>query len=129
MFHLPDLPNAGYSTEREKQLTDATMEFIRQIERDRFRLLTIVLEGREKWRMAAQSIWRGLRIGEHAELLDSIFAYLELMAVPPRVQAALLSAQKNPAKWREIMRFAYQHIERERERVRLVQKWSPFSGN
>ncbi len=126
MFHLPDLPTAGYATEREKQLTDSTMEFIRQIERDRFRLLTIVLEGRERWRTVAQGIWRGLRVGEHAELLDSIFAYLELMAVPPRVQAALLRAQKNPPKWREIMRFAYQHIEREREQVRLVQKWTPF---
>lgn len=127
-FHLPDLPNAGYATHREKQLTDATMQFIREIERDRFRLLTIVLEGREKWRTVAQSIWRGLRIGEHHDLLDSIFAYLELMAVPPRVQAALLRAQKNPAKWREIMRFCYQHIEREREQVRLLQKFSPY-GN
>ena len=128
MFHLPDLPNAGYAAEREQQLTDATMEFIRQIERDRFRLLTIVLEGREKWRKAAQSIWRGLRIGEHAEILDSIFAYLELMAVPPRVQAALLRHQKNPQKWREIMNFAAQHIEREREQVRLIQKFSPYDN-
>lgn len=128
MFHLPDLPNAGYATQREKELTDAIMQFMRECERDRVRLLTIVLEGRERWRTVAQSIWRGLRIGESHDLLDSIFAYLELMACPPRVQAALLRNQKNPAKWREIMRFVYPQMEREREKVRLLQKWSPYAN-
>lgn len=122
-FHLPDLPNAGYATTREKHLTDAVMQFIRSIERDRLRLLTIVAEGKGKWRTVAQSIWRGLRIGEDPSLLDEIFCYLELMACPPRVQAALLRAQKNPQKWREIMTFALPQIEKEQDALRLQRKW------
>ena len=123
MFHLPDLPHAGYATEREKQLSDCVMEFIRQIERDRVRLLTIVLEGREKWRTVAQSIWRGLRIGEDASLLDDIFFYLELMAVRPGVQVMLLRAAKKPSVRRDIMRAVYPHLEREREQVARLDRW------
>lgn len=123
-FHLPDLPNAGYATTRERELTDAIMIFMREIERDRLRLLTIVCEGKAKWRAAAQSIWRGLKVGETDGLLDSIFTYFELQACPPRVQVALLKHQQNPAKWREIMRFAQPQIEREREALRLHRKWA-----
>lgn len=123
-FHLPDLPNAGYATQREKELSDSTMEFIRQIERDRFRLLTIVLEGQDRWRTVAQSVWRGLRIGETDSLLDDIFKYLELMAVRPGVQRMLLDARHNPTQWRRIMRAVTPRLEHEREQVRLLEKWS-----
>jgi len=128
MFHLPDLPNAGYSTEREKRLSDEIMMFMRDVERDRPRLLTIVLGGLEQWRRAAGDIWRGYRIAEDHQLLDSIFRYFELQAVKPRTQALLLKHHGNPQKWREVMAMVMPHLEREREQARLVQKWSPFDA-
>lgn len=123
MFHLPDLPNAGYATQREKELTDAIMQFMRECERDRVRLLTIVLEGREKWRRVAQSIWRGLRIGEDPTLLDEIFCYFELQSVRPGVQRMLLESRQNPMKWKYIMKCAMPHLEREREMVARLDRW------
>lgn len=125
LFHLPDLPNAGYSTQRERELTDAIMMFMREIERDRMRLLTIVLEGKAKWRKVAGSIWRGHRVGEDHALLDSIYDYFTLQACRPGTQRLLLKAAQNPAKWREIVRIVMPHIEREREALRLVKKWGP----
>lgn len=126
-FHLPDLPNAGYSTDREKRLSDAVQEFMREIERDRPRLLAIVVAGKEKWRKVAGDIWRGYRIGEDHQLLDAIFHYFELQACKPRTQQLLLKAHGNPAKWRGIMRLVLPHIELERETLRLTAKWSPHA--
>jgi len=123
MFHLPDLPNAGYSTARERQLTDEIMVFMRDVERDRLRLLTIVLEGRAKWRTVASKIWRGLRVED--ESLDAIYDYFTLQAARPADQQALLQAQKNPAKWRDEVRRIWPDLEAQRETVRLVQKWAP----
>jgi hypothetical protein len=120
MFHLPDLPIVGYATTRERALTDNLMEFLRQIERDRVRLLTIVVEGKEKWRRVAGDIWRGYRISEEDQTLDEMFKYMTLLACPPRVQAALLRSPKNVLKWSELMRQAMPGIEAEREM--LVQK-------
>ena len=57
MFHLPDLPNVGYATTREKTGSDMIMVFMREVERDRLRLLTIVVEGREKWRKVAAAVF------------------------------------------------------------------------
>ncbi len=128
MFHLPDLPNAGYATDREKRLSDAIMDFMRQVERDRERLLTIVLDGQTYWRRVAGDIWGGFRIGEDHQLLDSIFHYFELQAVKPRTQALLLKHRQNPQKWQEIMRLVMPHLEREREAARLTKKWSPFDA-
>lgn len=127
LFHLPDLPNAGYSTQRERELTDMVMEFMRQTERHRLLLLTIVIEGKAQWRKRAGEVWRGHRIGEDHQLLDSIYDYFTLQACRPRTQQLLLQAQHNPARWRELVRFVLPHLEREREALKLVQKWSPFN--
>ncbi len=127
LFHLPDLPNAGYSTQRERELTDMIMDFMRQTERNRPLLLTIVIEGKPKWRKMAGSIWRGMRIGEDHQLLDSIYDYFTLQACKPRTQRLLLAAAQNPAKWREIVRIVLPHLEREREVLKVAQKWSPFN--
>lgn len=123
LFHLPDLPNAGYATTRAKELTDTIQEFMRQTERNRLLLLTIVIEGKATWRKRAQDIWRGHRIGEDHQLLDSIYDYFTLQACRPRTQRLLLSAAQNPAKWREIVRIVMPHLEKEREGLRLAQKW------
>lgn len=123
LFHLPDLPNAGYSTQRERELTDMIMDFMRQTERNRLLLLTIVIEGKQLWRKHAQSIWRGMRIGEDHQLLDSIYDYFTLQACRPRTQRLLLTAAQNPQKWRDIVRMVMPHLEKERESLRLAKKW------
>jgi len=122
MFHLPDLPIVGYATTRERALTDNIQELIRQIERNRFKLLTIVIEGREKWNRVAGDIWRGYRIGEEDGVKNAIFNYFELMACPPPVQVQLLKYPKNALKWRGIMRRAMPGIEREREALRTMKR-------
>lgn len=127
-WHLPDIPNAGYATDREKRLSDSIQEFMRQIERDRARLLTIVLGGLEQWRRVAGDIWRVYRIGEDHQLLDAIFHYFELQVCRSKTQRLLLKAHGNPQKWREIMRIVTPHLEKELEQVRLTQKWSPFDA-
>lgn len=124
-LRLPDLPNAGYASQREKQRSDEIMIFMRAIERDRFRLLTIVLDGREKWRKAIPAIWK--RADD--DIADAIFNYFTLQACPPSFQARLLKAQKNPDIWKLIVHEAMPHIEAAREQARLAEKWSPFSAS
>ncbi len=128
-IHLPDLPNAGYATLREKQLSDAVMMFMREVERDRLRLLTIVIEGKEKWRTVAGDLWRGLRIGESDGLLDSIYDYFTIQAAQsqPAIQRALLDAAQNPPKWRDLVVKLMPKVEAEREYLRLTEKWSPHA--
>ncbi len=121
MFHLPDLPNVGYATQRERTGTDQIMLFIRAIERDRLRLLTTVCDGLEKWRRIAGSIF-GASSNITTEALDEMFRYFELMAVKPETQRALLNT-KHPDEWREVMREAMEDIEAQRESVRLLRKW------
>ncbi len=125
LFHLPDLPNAGYATQRERELTDMIMDFMRQTERNRILLLTIVIEGKSKWRKMAGDIWRGMRIGEDHQLLDSIYDYFTLQACKPRTQRLLLRAAQNPPVWRDIVRMVMPHLERERDVLKVAQKWSP----
>lgn len=117
MFHLPDLPHVGYATRREKALSDAIMQFMREVERDRMRLLTIVIEGPERWRAIAGEIWRGLRIGQEDGALDAIYTYFVLQAATsqPALQRALLAAVKNTPKFRELTAKLLPHIERERD--------------
>lgn len=118
MFHLPNLPIVGYSTRREKELTDNIQEFIRQIERDRVRLLTIVCGGLGQWKKIAGDIWRGYRIGEDDGALTAIYRYLELLACPAPVQAQLLRYPKNVLKWNELVKRAMPDIEAEREALK-----------
>ena len=125
LFHLPDLPNAGYSTRRQRELTDVICDFMRQTERNRILLLTIVIEGKQKWRKMAGDIWRGMRIGEDHQLLDSIYDYFTLQACKPRTQRLLLRAAQNPPVWRDIVKMVMPHLERERDVLKVAQKWSP----
>lgn len=121
MFRLPDLPNAGYATMRAKQLSDTVQEFMRGVERDRLRLLTIVIEGPEKWRRVAGSVL----LFADDQLLDEIFRYFELQACRPFYQVQLLDAAKNRDKWREIMTAARPDIESQQQQLRVIQKWKP----
>jgi hypothetical protein len=120
MLHLPDLPNAGYATRRERELSDVIMTFMREVERDRVRLLTIVIEGRDRWRKVAGEIWRGHRIGEDHQLLNAIYDYFTLQACPPLTQYRLLRNSHNALRWRDIVKQAMPDIEREREALRRL---------
>lgn len=122
-WRLPDLPNAGYSTRAERELTDAIMNFMRKTERDRLRLVTIVLGGLSKWRSVAGDIWRGLPID--TDLVDSIYEYFTLQALDPLDQREFLDHLKNPAKKQEIRNRAWPALERQQEGLRLLQKWAP----
>lgn len=88
---LGDLPNAGYSTRREKELTDAIMLFMRNIERDRIVLLSIVIDGRDKFRAVLLKQYRGLGLADR--LCDQIFDYFTQQAgkYPIQQRDALLS--------------------------------------
>jgi hypothetical protein len=124
ILRLPDLPNVGYATTRERTGSDQIMFFMREIERDRLRLLTIVCEGKEKWRRVARQVF-GTQMAIDDDVLDEMFWYFTLQAVRPRAQWALLKARKNPLITRAILRVVMPWLEREREQVRLVQKWAP----
>lgn len=119
MFHLPDLPTVGYATERERAGTDAIMLFMRECERDRLRLLTIVLEGRERWRHVARVAF-GYQLGIDDEALDTIYDYFTLQAARPADQRRLLEVAKNRDKWREIVREILPDIEAQREAVKAL---------
>lgn len=65
----PDIPNAGYSTRREKALSDAVMLFMRKVERDRIWLLSIVIDGRQKFKYVLRKQFRGM---ESSTILDNL---------------------------------------------------------
>lgn len=75
---LPDLPTAGYSTRREKALTDEIMFFVRGCERNRLLLLSIVCDGKDKFRSIGRKAWRHLRVD--TDLCDAVYGYLQLLA-------------------------------------------------
>lgn len=113
---LPDLPNAGYASRRQKETSDAIMFFMRGVERDRFLLLSIVLDGIEKWRRTAGTVWRGLLIDR--DILDSIYRYFEMQAGPnPAGQLLILQGMQQQAereRWdkRSRTRVAFQQLQR-----------------
>jgi hypothetical protein len=125
LLHLPDLPHAGYATRRQRESTDAIMLFMRGCERDRLRLLTMVIEGKDKWRTVARDIWRGLAIDDST--LDDIYFYFVLQAAQthPAQQRELLQHAQNPAKVRDLIRALMPGFEEQREMVRLMDKWKP----
>lgn len=90
---LPDLPNAGYATARERKLSDEIMFFIRGCERNRLLLLTIVCDGKEKFRPIARKAWSHLRVD--TDLCDAVYGYLALLAgqYPNLQRDALLRKQ------------------------------------
>ncbi len=116
LHHLPDLPDAGYSTRRQKETSDAIMFFMRGVERNRPLLLAIVIDGIDKWRKTAGTVWRGLLIDR--DVLDSIFRYFVLQAGPnPAQQWLILEGERQLAArqaWdkRESTRISFQKAQR-----------------
>lgn len=97
---LPDLPTAGYASTRQKQTTDAIMLFMRSVERDRQLLLAIVVDGIDKWRKTAGTVWRGLLIDR--DILDSIFRYFIAQAGPNPAQQLLILHGESQQRKREV---------------------------
>jgi len=99
---LPDLPNAGYSSPKQKATSDLVMFWLRGIERDRVLLLQIVVDGPHWWRRIAGRAW-GLNTGGRVsavstELLDRVFEYMRLLAGPnPAQQLLILLHQQQTA--------------------------------
>jgi hypothetical protein len=122
LLFLGDLPNVGYATQREKELSDSIMTAIRDLERQRGTLLTVVVEGRERWRKVAASAF-GLQV--ETDALDAVYDYLTLLAVKPATARRLLDAQKAPDVWRMIVAEAMPDIEAQLEGLKLMQKWAP----
>ncbi len=78
---LPDLPHAGYASNRAKFTSDVIMNFLRTVERNRPFLLTIVTDGIDKWLKTAGRAWRfGMVID--GDILRSVFSYMVQMAGP-----------------------------------------------
>jgi len=90
---LPDLPDAGYSTGLQRELSDAIMFLIRGIERDRLLLLQVVIEGQKTWRKRFLQAYRVIKADE--EFADAVFRYLVLLAGPnPDAQKAILEGME-----------------------------------
>jgi len=98
-LRLPDIPNAGYASEKQKVATDAIMFWCRNIERDRLLLLNIVVEGRDKWYRAVKEPWCLASAGRASalsrDLADRVFDYMEALAGPsPATQLLILMGQR-----------------------------------
>jgi len=96
--NLGDLPNAGYTTKREKELTDAIMIFMRKVERERILLLSIVIDGRDKFRSVLLKEYKGLGLADR--LCDQVFDYFVQQAGKyPREQRDALLSMDNRTKY------------------------------
>lgn len=98
---LPDLPDAGGATAKQRELTDAIMFFLRGIERNRLLLLEVVCAGASVFRRHFINAYRV--INADAEFADAVFGYMVLLAGPnPEAQKAqleLLVKHQQQAAW------------------------------
>ena len=74
---LGELPTAGVQTQTEKALSDFVMFHIREVERNRPLLLSIIVHGRRKYRQVLRKQWSWLKPPD--ELIDATFGYLQLL--------------------------------------------------
>ena len=89
---LPDLPNAGYQTPLQRELSDAMMFLIRGMERDRLLLLETVIKGKSLWRKRFKYAFKAIKADD--EFADAVFGYLSLLAgADPEAQKARLELQ------------------------------------
>ncbi len=101
---LGDLPDAGYATKRQRETSDAIMFFMRDVERNRVLLLSIVVDGIDQWRKVGARAWKGLLIDR--DLLDSIYRgfpvgallFWQQAGVNPAEQLLILIGQAEQAK-------------------------------
>ena len=88
---LPDLPNVGYATANEQQISDMIMFFMREVERQRWLLLEIVVHGRQEWIKKARKTW-GVRKLLNDDKLGEMWDYFARQAGPdPQQQLVALA--------------------------------------
>ena len=88
-YRLPDLPNSGYSGQKDKERTDVIMFFARGVERNRLLLLNIVCDGPDKFYRSVKGPWAPYRIPK--DLILQLFDYFVRQAGPhPEAQRSLL---------------------------------------
>jgi hypothetical protein len=108
---LPDLPDAGFATRRQRELSDAIMFLIRGLERDRLLLLEVVINGKLMWRKRFKKAYRV--IGADDEFADAVFGYLRLLAGEnPEAEKAKLQlalSQQQESSWDKRLRTAMRH--------------------
>jgi hypothetical protein len=96
----PDIPTAGFSTQRQRQASDWMQDILRTWERDRLTLLVVVCSGQDEWRKTARKTMRGMLKGPHLdEVLDEVWRYLCILAGPDpfkELQAQIELRQKAP---------------------------------
>lgn len=130
LHHLPDLPDAGYATRRQRETTDAIMFFMRKVERDRPLLLAIVIDGLEKWLKTAGRVWKGLLIDR--DLLTSIFQYFVLQAGPNPAQQLLIlngmAAQQARQVWDKRQRTVREMRETQAKALKEL-RWAQRNGH
>lgn len=98
---LPDLPDAGYSSDRQKRTSDLIMGFLRSLDRNagRLLLLTIICDGEQKFKKIARKAWHLDRATKAVdvpdELLDAVWRWMCVSAGPnPQEQLVILEAQQ-----------------------------------
>ncbi len=85
-------PNAGYATARERKASDVIMLWMRQVERSRVLLLTMVVGGLHEWRRIARPQWRPHGLSD--DTIDEIFRVLvEWAGANPAMQLLRLHGQ------------------------------------
>ncbi len=85
-------PNAGYATARERKASDVIMLWMRQVERSRVLLLTIVVSGLTEWRRIARPQWRPHGLSD--DTIDEIYRVLaEWAGANPAMQLLRLHGQ------------------------------------
>lgn len=93
---LDDLPDAGFSTKREKETSDAIMFLLRAIERDRIWLLSIVIDGPDKFVDLILKQYTGLLVDRQLALTMYHYLAQQAGAFPLEQRDHLLRLNANP---------------------------------
>ena len=107
-YRLPDLPNAGYATRAQKELSDAIMFLCRGFERDRYLLLETVIKGKLLWRKRFISAFKAIKADE--QFADAVFGFLCLLAGDEstwegqKAQLELMHTQRAESSWDKRLR-------------------------
>ena len=121
---LPDLPNAGYASNLQRELSDAMMFLIRGFERDRLLLIETVIRGAQLWRRRFKSAFRVLKADD--EMADAVFGYFQLMVGPnPEAQKEILLGlytQQAIQSWDKRLKTAMQGAKNHRQLMEAIAK-------
>ena len=103
---LPDIPNAGYQTPLQRELSDAVMFLCRGMERDRLLLLETVIKGRDLWRKRFKAAFRAIKADD--EMADAVWGFLLILvgkedAHAQKARLELLGGQQATTAWDKLL--------------------------